>query len=219
MTTLKTPGGRPASSNTRARATTDAGVSVAGLITIVLPAISAAMDFQAGIAIGKFHGVIRAQTPTGWRTHIANLLRSSDGRRDAEEAAPLAGREIRHVDRFLHVAARLGEDLPHLARHQARQLLLVALQDLAGGIEDLGAPRRRRVAPAREGLPGGGDRPLHVLAPALGKQAHEVLDVGRVTVLEGPPGRGGHPLAADRVLPLFDCDLGRHSLLLLPSRA
>ena len=79
MTTLKTPAGSPASSNTRASATTEAGVSVAGLITIVLPAIRAAMDFQAGIAIGKFHGVTKAQTPTGWRMHMANLLRSSEG--------------------------------------------------------------------------------------------------------------------------------------------
>ena len=79
MTTLKTPGGRPASSKTRASATTEAGVSVAGLMTIVLPAISAAMDFHAGMAIGKFQGVTSAQTPRGWRTHIANLLGSSDG--------------------------------------------------------------------------------------------------------------------------------------------
>ena len=79
MTTLKTPAGSPASSNTRASATTEAGVSVAGLITIVLPAIRAAMDFQAGIAIGKFQGVTNAQTPTGWRTHMANLFGSSDG--------------------------------------------------------------------------------------------------------------------------------------------
>ena len=79
MTTLKTPGGSPASSKTRASATTDAGVSVAGLMTIVLPAISAAMDFHAGIAIGKFQGVTKAQTPTGWRMHIANLFGSSEG--------------------------------------------------------------------------------------------------------------------------------------------
>jgi hypothetical protein len=54
-------------------------VSVAGLITIVLPAMSAAMDFHAGMAIGKFHGVTRAQTPMGCLTHIANLFESSDG--------------------------------------------------------------------------------------------------------------------------------------------
>jgi len=30
----------------------------------------------------------------------------------------------RHVDRFLHIAARSGEDLPHLARHVMGQLFL-----------------------------------------------------------------------------------------------
>src|SRR5689334_22872977 len=79
VTTLKTPAGSPASSNTLARASTAAGVSVAGLMTMVLPAMSAAMDFHAGIAIGKFHGVTSAQTPTGSRTAIANLFGSSDG--------------------------------------------------------------------------------------------------------------------------------------------
>ena len=79
MTTFQTPGGSPASSRTFASATTEAGVSVAGLITTVLPAISAAMPFHAGIAIGKFQGVTKAQTPIGCRTHIANLFGSSDG--------------------------------------------------------------------------------------------------------------------------------------------
>ena len=36
-------------------------------------------DFQAGIAIGKFHGVIAPTTPTGMRTLILNLSCSSDG--------------------------------------------------------------------------------------------------------------------------------------------
>ena len=54
-------------------------MSVAGLMTIVLPQMSAAVDFQAGIAIGKFHGVMKPQTPIGERTDIANLFGSSEG--------------------------------------------------------------------------------------------------------------------------------------------
>ena len=54
-------------------------MSVAGLNTTVLPQTSAGMIFHEGIAIGKFHGVMTAQTPSGWRTDIANLSRSSDG--------------------------------------------------------------------------------------------------------------------------------------------
>jgi hypothetical protein len=40
-------------------------VSVAGLNTIVFPAISAGAIFQHGIAIGKFHGVMIATGPSG----------------------------------------------------------------------------------------------------------------------------------------------------------
>ena len=54
-------------------------MSVAGLNTTVLPQTSAGMIFQDGIAIGKFHGVMTAQTPSGCRTDIANLSRSSEG--------------------------------------------------------------------------------------------------------------------------------------------
>ena len=54
-------------------------MSSAGLSTTVLPHTSAGQSFQAGIAIGKFHGVIAPTTPTGMRTLIMNLSLSSLG--------------------------------------------------------------------------------------------------------------------------------------------
>ena len=57
----------------------DSGVSDAGLMTTVLPQTSAGMLFQAGMAIGKFHGVISPATPSGIRTAMLNLLGSSEG--------------------------------------------------------------------------------------------------------------------------------------------
>src|SRR6185369_13263206 len=69
--TLITPFGRPASTSARTKLKVESGVSCAGLITQVLPAIMAGNSFHDGIAIGKFHGVIMPQTPMGWRTHIA----------------------------------------------------------------------------------------------------------------------------------------------------
>ena len=138
------------------------------------------------------------------------LVRQLRRRGETEEAAALARREVGHVDRFLHVAARLGEDLSHLARHQPRELFLVTLQDLAGGVENLGAPGSGRVAPSRIGLPGGGDRRLDVLESALGKDPDEVVSIGRVAVLERLPGGRGRPLAADEVALQADGDLGRH---------
>ena len=44
-----------------------AGVGLAGFSTTVLPKASAGALFQAGIAIGKFHGVISPNTPTASR--------------------------------------------------------------------------------------------------------------------------------------------------------
>ena len=55
------------------------GVSSAGFSTTVLPQTSAGASFHDGIAIGKFHGVIAPTTPTGTRTDMLNLSRSSDG--------------------------------------------------------------------------------------------------------------------------------------------
>ena len=65
VTMFTTPGGMPASSRTLTKFTADSGVSDDGLNTTVLPQTSAGMIFHEGIAIGKFHGVITAQTPIG----------------------------------------------------------------------------------------------------------------------------------------------------------
>ena len=79
VTRFTTPGGIPASSRILTKLSAESGVSVAGLKTTVLPQTSAGMIFQDGIAIGKFHGVMIADTPTGCRIDIANLSRSSEG--------------------------------------------------------------------------------------------------------------------------------------------
>jgi len=66
--TLNTPAGSPARSATAAQASADSGVSPAGLATSVHPAASAGASLRASMALGKFHGVIAAHTPTGWRS-------------------------------------------------------------------------------------------------------------------------------------------------------
>src|SRR3989454_684600 len=65
----------------------------------------------------------------------------------AELAAALAGDVVGHVDALLHVATRFGEDLAHLARHLARELLLATKHDLAGPVENLPALRRGMEGP------------------------------------------------------------------------
>src|SRR5690606_16353222 len=72
-----TPGGTPAhyASTTKARA--DNGVAPAGLATTVHPAAKAGAILRASMALGKFHGVIAATTPTGCLSVSRRL--SADG--------------------------------------------------------------------------------------------------------------------------------------------
>ena len=100
-------------------------MSLDGLKTTVLPVTSAGIIFQHGIAIGKFQGVMIPAMPIGWRMHIAHLSGSSDGTVSPTIRRPSPGHQERDVDAFLDVAARLGEDLAHLAGHRPRQALLV----------------------------------------------------------------------------------------------
>ena len=79
VTRFTTPGGTPASCSSRTKFQQLRGVSLAGLITTVSPHTSAGRIFHDGIAIGKFHGVIKAATPTGIRTVMQNLSGSSEG--------------------------------------------------------------------------------------------------------------------------------------------
>ena len=59
MTMFSTPFGRPASCRMATRASAVAGVGPAGLITTVLPKARAGAAFHAGMAMGKFQGVMR----------------------------------------------------------------------------------------------------------------------------------------------------------------
>ena len=68
QTTFSTPGGTPARSASAAIARAESGVAGAGLTTNVHPAASAGAALRAIMPIGKFHGVIAAQTPTGRRS-------------------------------------------------------------------------------------------------------------------------------------------------------
>ena len=85
--------------------------------------------------------------------------------------AALAGHELRHVDRFLHVAARLLEHLPHLARHVAREGFL--LLDKACG-------RRQQ----QLGTLGRGHEPPRLVGPR--RRVERGVRVGRGRVLEQP---------------------------------
>ena len=73
VTTFSTPPGRPHSSRTWARASAESGVCCAGFQTIVQPAAIAGPILRVPIAVGKFHGVMKKQGPTGWRMTSTRL--------------------------------------------------------------------------------------------------------------------------------------------------
>ena len=65
VTRFSTPAGSPTSARIAASACIDSGVCAAGLTTIAHPAATAGPILRVPIAIGKFHGVISSETPTG----------------------------------------------------------------------------------------------------------------------------------------------------------
>src|SRR5262249_35805839 len=73
VTTLSTPGGKPARCASSANASAENGVASAGLMTTVQPAASAGETLRVIIDDGKFHGVIAAHTPTGCLIAIRRL--------------------------------------------------------------------------------------------------------------------------------------------------
>ena len=78
VTTLTTPGGKPARCASSANASAVSGVCSAGLMTIVQPAAIAGATLRVIIAIGKFHGVIAAHTPIGCCSTNRRLVASGD---------------------------------------------------------------------------------------------------------------------------------------------
>ena len=65
VTRLTTPAGTPAAATASRTMRIDSGVGEAGLMTTVQPASSAGASLMTTRLMGKFHGAMSAQTPTG----------------------------------------------------------------------------------------------------------------------------------------------------------
>src|SRR5206468_9556087 len=72
------------------------------------------------------------------RPFVAQLRRH----RATEQPPALRVGVMRGVDALLYVATRLGQDLPHLARHGARDVLLALHEQIADAVQHLAADRR-----------------------------------------------------------------------------
>jgi hypothetical protein len=130
------------------------------------------------------------------------LVRQLGWSRLTVEPTSLAGHVEGHVDRFLNVTARLGDDLAHLLGHLARELLLAIVENLRRLEEQLAALRSRVQTPALERPRGCLDRRIDVLRRALGVLGYQ-LAVGRIAPFKGPAADGIDPLAIDQVLEML----------------
>ncbi len=128
------------------------------------------------------------------------LVGQLGGGRVAEQPAALAGHQEGDVDALLDVAARLGQDLAHLAGHRSGQPLLVLGHERPERVQDLAPLRGRRPAPCLEGDPSGPDRPGGVGDVGGLEPADHVAGVGRVAALERLARDRIDPLAADEQL-------------------
>ncbi len=198
ITRLNTPAGKPAFARISAIAHAQPGTRSAGFMTTVLPYASAGAIFHAGIAIGKFHGVMRPMTPSGSRVISTSTPGRTDGSFLAGEAQRLAGEELEDVAGAHRLADAFGQRLAFLAREEPPELVLAREDLVAGAIEDVralldvaAAPRpgnacfAAAIAVAR--LRGVG---LRVFADHVGQ-------IGRIPVERR--GRAGDPLAGDEV--------------------
>ena len=124
-------------------------MSVAGLKTTVFPQTSAGSDLPARDRDREVPRRDHADDSDRLADAHVELVAELRRRRLAEQAPALAGHVVGHVDRFLDVAARLGQHLAHLARHQLREVLLLLGQEVARS----GRGSRRASAPGRGASP------------------------------------------------------------------
>ena len=133
----------------------DAGTSSAGLKTTQLPNASAGAIFQAGIASGKFHGVIAATTPSGSRVISTSMPGrvESTSRRRAAAASP--AKNLKMAPARAGFADAVRERLALFAREQPSELVLPRQDFGPGAIQDVEPFLRRRPRPLLEGRPRG----------------------------------------------------------------
>ena len=206
MTRLSTPFGSPARARMSTISQEQPGTRSAGLNTTVLPWQSAGAIFHAGMAIGKFHGVMMPTTPTGSRVMV-DLDAGPDARHDfAGQAQRFAGEEIEDLPCPHRLADAFGKRLALLARKQAAELLAPLQNLVAGRLEDVVALLDARARPRREGRLGGGNGALGVVGAAAGIVADDLVGVGRVDVGNG---LAVHPVPIDIVAVQIVHD-GRH---------
>ena len=99
------------------------------------------------MAIGKFHGVISAITPSGSRWVKSNVSGVLAGIMSPAGAKAFAGVIPEDVAGAHHFALRLSQRLALFARQDFCQLIQARIEDLAGLVENGAAAGAGQVAP------------------------------------------------------------------------
>ena len=128
-----------------------------GFSTTVQPAAMPGPTLRVIIAAGKFHGVMAPTTPTGCFSTM--MRRSAAGRGDgvAIDALGFLAEPFEEGAGVDDLAARFGERLALLGRHQAREVFLVRDHQVVPFAHDLRAGGGGFGSPFRQGGCGGGD--------------------------------------------------------------
>ncbi len=187
---LNAPGGRPARSASTPSASADRGVSGAGFSTTVQPAASAGAILRVIMECGKFHGVIAAQTPIGWRSTTMPRVRAMARDGLAVDAARFLSRKFEIGRADVDLAQGFGKRLALLGGQDQGQILPVLDDEIGEAAHDLGPLLGEPLRPRTEGGLGGLDgadglgraEPRHArdLAPVRGVDdgVHALPDPG-----------------------------------------
>ncbi len=118
----------------------------------------------------------------------------------AEEPAPLGGGIVGGVDRLLHVASGLGQDLAHFPSHRVGQSVLPVHEQIADPTKDVPPGWGWHLRPALESSLGRGNGPIEVGRRRIGKATDQIAAVGGIPILEVGTGGGCNPVTSDEVL-------------------
>ena len=103
------------------------------------PAASAGPTLRVIIAIGKFHGVMQPTTPMGSLMTTIRLSAACDGIVSPYARLPSSANHSMNDGAIDDLAARLGERLALLERHQPGQVVLAGENQLVPAAQNRGA--------------------------------------------------------------------------------
>ena len=152
-TTFRTPSGRPPAMNSLRQGVADGGRVLGGLPHHGVAAGERRYEVPRRYGDGEV-----ARRDDGRDTHgdaesEELLVRHLRWDRLAVEAAALAGEEVAGVYDLLHLAERFRVGFAYLTGNEARERLLVVLDDASDLLDDLGADRGRHRGPLSLRLP------------------------------------------------------------------